>query len=75
MVGIKQARSIQDEKLIEAIIATSQLDGIPPRYQDRRKHVIIDARPTTNAMANRAIGAGSENMDNYRYCREAIPGN
>ncbi|KAJ1672681.1 phosphatidylinositol-3-phosphatase ymr1, partial [Spiromyces aspiralis] len=74
MVGIRQARSIQDEKLVEAIISTSQPNGVPLRYQELRKHVIIDARPTTNAMANRAIGAGSENMDHYRYCRKIYLG-
>ncbi|KAJ1987835.1 phosphatidylinositol-3-phosphatase ymr1 [Coemansia spiralis] len=65
MVGLKQARSVQDEKLIEAILATNTtLD----------KNIIIDARPTTNAVVNRAVGAGSENMDHYRRWRKVYLG-
>ncbi|KAJ2313341.1 phosphatidylinositol-3-phosphatase ymr1 [Coemansia sp. Cherry 401B] len=74
MVGLKQARSVQDEKLVEAILATSEPDGTPPRFKYEREHIIIDARPTTNAVANRAVGAGSENMDHYRRCRKEYLG-
>ncbi|KAJ1921154.1 phosphatidylinositol-3-phosphatase ymr1 [Mycoemilia scoparia] len=74
MVGIKQARSIQDEKLVEAIASTSQSESGLPGYQGLAKHIIIDARPTTNAMANIAIGAGTENMDNYRHYRKLYLG-
>ncbi|CAE6441513.1 unnamed protein product [Rhizoctonia solani] len=37
-------------------------------------NLIIDARPTTNAMANAAKGAGSENMDNYKEARKVYLG-
>ncbi|KAJ2828366.1 phosphatidylinositol-3-phosphatase ymr1 [Coemansia erecta] len=74
MVGLKQARSVQDEKLVEAILATSEPDGTPPRFRYERDNIIIDARPTTNAVVNRAVGAGSENMDHYRRCRKAYLG-
>ncbi|KAJ3274633.1 hypothetical protein HDV01_002475 [Terramyces sp. JEL0728] len=59
MIGLKQNRSIQDEKLIEAIFNTStcQSDGM---------HLIIDARPLANALAQTAMGAGTENSDNYQ---------
>ncbi|KAI9506483.1 protein-tyrosine phosphatase-like protein, partial [Coemansia spiralis] len=65
MVGLKQARSVQDEKLIEAILATNTTSD---------KNIIIDARPTTNAVVNRAVGAGSENMDHYRRWRKVYLG-
>ncbi|KAJ2695851.1 phosphatidylinositol-3-phosphatase ymr1 [Coemansia sp. IMI 203386] len=74
MVGLKQARSVQDEKIVEAILATSEENGLPPRFAGDRTNVIIDARPTTNAVVNRAVGAGSENMDHYRRCRKAYLG-
>ncbi|KAJ1938379.1 phosphatidylinositol-3-phosphatase ymr1, partial [Linderina macrospora] len=74
MVGLKQARSVQDEKLVEAIIASSEQDGVAPRFDNERKNIIIDARPTTNAVVNRAVGAGSENMDHYRRCRKVYLG-
>lgn len=37
-----------------------------PVYGATCTNLIIDARPTTNAMANVAKGAGTENMDHYR---------
>ncbi|KAJ2079407.1 phosphatidylinositol-3-phosphatase ymr1 [Coemansia sp. RSA 988] len=74
MVGLKQARSVQDEKLVEAILASSEPQGTPPRYDYQRNNIIIDARPTTNAVVNRAVGAGSENMDHYKRCRKAYLG-
>ena len=36
--------------------------------------MIIDARPTANAMANTAKGAGTENMDYYKDARKAYLG-
>ncbi|KAJ1664098.1 phosphatidylinositol-3-phosphatase ymr1 [Coemansia sp. RSA 1813] len=74
MVGLKQARSVQDEKLVEAILATSEPQGVAPRFGTERNNIIIDARPTTNAVVNRAVGAGSENMDHYKRCRKEYLG-
>jgi hypothetical protein len=37
-------------------------------------NLIIDARPTTNAVANTAKGAGTENMDYYKDCKKAYLG-
>ncbi|KAJ1963861.1 phosphatidylinositol-3-phosphatase ymr1 [Dipsacomyces acuminosporus] len=74
MVGLKQARSVQDEKLIEAILASSEPQGIPAKFDYERSNIIIDARPTTNAVVNRAVGAGSENMDHYKRCRKVYLG-
>ncbi|KAJ3301525.1 hypothetical protein HDV03_000701 [Kappamyces sp. JEL0829] len=63
MVGLGQARSIQDEKLVEAIF-NSHL-GLGKDVQAQALHLIIDARPLTNAMAQTAMGAGTENESNY----------
>lgn len=70
LVGITQNRSIQDEKLVEAIFQ-SHLSAEPSKdspmiYGATCTNVIIDARPTANAMANVAQGGGSENMDHYK---------
>ncbi|KAG6868687.1 hypothetical protein C0993_011917 [Termitomyces sp. T159_Od127] len=70
MVGITQNRSIQDEKLIEAIFQTHMSPesraSNTPIYGATTTNLIIDARPTVNAMANSAKGAGTENMDHYK---------
>ncbi|KEI37517.1 uncharacterized protein L969DRAFT_89472 [Mixia osmundae IAM 14324] len=83
MVGLKNARSIQDEKLVEAICrshASHTLPSTAPRtensviYGATATNLIIDARPTTNAMANVAKGAGTENMEHYKACKKAYLG-
>ncbi|KAF7728318.1 hypothetical protein EC973_006259 [Apophysomyces ossiformis] len=72
MVGFKQARSIQDEKLIEAIFATNVPSGPNGQtvYGSTAANLIVDARPMANAMGNVARGAGTENMENYRNCKK-----
>ncbi|KAJ1032902.1 hypothetical protein NDA18_001624 [Ustilago nuda] len=99
MVGLKNARSIQDEKLIEAIFtshhfanpesitakvaadpataAASTASGAPALatvYGATTTNLILDARPTTNAMANVAKGAGTENMEYYKACKKSYLG-
>ena len=46
----------------------------PRVYGAQQRNMIIDARPTINAMAMTAMGAGSENMDNYRFAAKAYLG-
>ena len=46
----------------------------PQVYGATATNLIIDARPTTNAMANVAMGAGTENMDNYKTGKKAYLG-
>lgn len=89
MVGIKNNRSIQDEKLIEAIFTShsqhhstvqsnmasaSYIAHSQTVYGATSSNLIIDARPTTNAMANVAKGAGTENMEYYRNCKKLYLG-
>lgn len=70
MVGLKQSRSIQDERLINSIFATTQpvhAEGeIGTIVGSHQSNLVVDARPTTNAMAQTALGAGTENMDYYK---------
>lgn len=71
LVGLNlQNRSIQDERLIEEIFVSQELDK-KSRHNDGEQHqpqknLIVDLRPVTNAMAQHALGAGTENVDNYR---------
>ncbi|RDX46872.1 phosphatases II [Lentinus brumalis] len=78
MVGLTSNRSVQDEKLIEAIFQThynpESRVSAGPVYGATATNMIIDARPTTNAMANTAKGAGTENMDNYKDAKKAYLG-
>ncbi|EIN07202.1 phosphotyrosine protein [Punctularia strigosozonata HHB-11173 SS5] len=78
MVGLTQSRSVQDEKLIEAIFQSHHNPesrvAPGPVYGATSTNIIIDARPTTNALANSAKGAGTENMDHYKEARKAYLG-
>ncbi|KAJ7905782.1 protein-tyrosine phosphatase-like protein [Mycena olivaceomarginata] len=78
MVGITQNRSVQDEKLIESIFQTHNSPesraSAGPVYGATTTNLIIDARPTINAMGNTAKGAGTENMDHYKDSKKAYLG-
>jgi len=77
MVGLTNARSIQDEKLVEATFTShvAPESRVPhPVFGATATNLIIDARPTTNAVANTAKGAGTENMDYYKDCKKAYLG-
>lgn len=95
MVGLKGARSAQDEKLVECIFsshnspedaytssssssstpaASAAPQALPHVYGATATNLIIDARPTTNAMANVAMGAGTENMEHYKFGKKAYLG-
>ncbi|EAU88847.2 protein phosphatase [Coprinopsis cinerea okayama7 len=78
MVGITQNRSVQDEKLIEAIFQShwspESRTSSSPVYGATSTNLIIDARPTVNAVANSAKGAGTENMDNYKEGKKVYLG-
>jgi hypothetical protein len=56
--------------------SSSNLTALPASqvYGATCTNLIIDARPTTNAMANVAKGAGTENMDHYRWAEKAYLG-
>lgn len=78
MVGLTNNRSVQDEKLIEAIFqshhAPDSRVSASPVYGATTTNLIIDARPTTNAVANSAKGAGTENMEYYKEAKKAYLG-
>jgi hypothetical protein len=69
MVGINKHRSIQDEKLIEAIFNSGL---IPP--VSGKSHLIMDARPLANAIAQTAMGAGTESSDAYKNAKIVFMG-
>ncbi|ODN73911.1 hypothetical protein L202_07419 [Cryptococcus amylolentus CBS 6039] len=80
MVGMKNSRSSQDERLVECIFSSHHfLDNAYSStstsiYGATSTNLIIDARPTTNAMANVAMGAGTENMENYKLGKKSYLG-
>lgn len=67
LTGISQLRSIQDEKLVYELFASNG-------GANGAGNLIVDARPTANAMAQTALGAGTEIMDNYKWCKKKFLG-
>ena len=49
-------------------------DEGPKIYGAQQHNLIVDARPTVNALAMQAVGLGSENMDNYRFATKIYLG-
>lgn len=45
-----------------------------PEYGRNTNNLIIDARPAANAMAQTALGAGTEIIDNYKNCKRKFLG-
>ncbi|KTW31487.1 hypothetical protein T552_00130 [Pneumocystis carinii B80] len=78
MVGIKQKRSLQDEYLISAIFETTSSHDASKTTKSYRlsmgNNLVVDARPTANAMVNVAVGAGTENMENYKGAKKVYLG-
>lgn len=73
LVGLNiQNRSIQDEKVITEIFKCHERERKENLKNDSefidqpQKNLIVDLRPITNAMAQHAMGAGTENIDFYR---------
>ncbi|EXJ81233.1 hypothetical protein A1O3_07523 [Capronia epimyces CBS 606.96] len=71
------------EALEDAVI--SQLrgdDALPPEtdgkgpvvYGAQQRNMIVDARPTFNALAMQAVGMGSEDMSNYKFATKVYLG-
>ncbi|KAK5988856.1 Phosphoinositide 3-phosphatase [Cladobotryum mycophilum] len=55
----KSAAAMYDEKTGKRLI-----------YGAQQSNLIVDARPTINAMVNQVQGMGSENMDRYKFARK-----
>jgi hypothetical protein len=73
LVGINLLnRSIQDEKLIAEVFKCQERERNDTTDEDYdfqsqpQKNLIVDLRPVTNALAQHALGAGTENIENYR---------
>jgi hypothetical protein len=58
----------------EMIAAAEETSGQKHIYGAQQHNLIVDARPTVNAVAQQAMGLGSENMDNYKFAAKVYLG-
>ncbi|KAF8319412.1 phosphatases II, partial [Clavulina sp. PMI_390] len=83
-VGLTNSRSIQDEKLVEAVFQSHHMAASPyatvpsPKpsqvYGATSTNIIIDARSASAGVANVARGGGTENMDYYKEGKKVYLG-
>lgn len=67
----------ETERLEDEMISSSSLEIVPDKphvYGAQQHNLIVDARPTVNALAMQAVGLGSENMDHYKFAAKAYLG-
>jgi hypothetical protein len=67
----------ETERLEDEMISSSTMEILsdkPHIYGAQQHNLIVDARPTVNALAMQAVGLGSENMDHYKFAAKAYLG-
>jgi myotubularin-related protein 6/7/8 len=67
----------ETERLEDEMISSSTIEIVsdkPHVYGAQQHNLIVDARPTVNALAMQAVGLGSENMDHYKFATKAYLG-
>jgi len=67
----------ETERLEDEMISSSNIEIVsekPHIYGAQQHNLIVDARPTVNALAMQAVGLGSENMDHYKFATKAYLG-
>jgi myotubularin-related protein 6/7/8 len=67
----------ETERLEDEMISSSSMEIVtdkPHVYGAQQHNLIVDARPTVNALAMQAVGLGSENMDHYKFATKAYLG-
>ena len=66
------AEALEDEMISRT--GSDDKSDEPKVYGAQQSNLIVDARPTVNALAMQAVGLGSENMDNYRFATKIYLG-
>lgn len=66
------AETLEDEMISRT--GSEDKPDEPRIYGAQQHNLIVDARPTVNALAMQAVGLGSENMDNYRFATKIYLG-
>ena len=70
--ALTDAETLEDE-IISSTGTVEKIDG-ERVYGAQQHNLIVDARPTVNALAMQAVGLGSENMDHYRFATKVYLG-
>lgn len=75
-VGVDDAEAVRSGRTtVDDLTGSYETDPEAPRiYGAQQRNLIVDARPTVNALAMQAVGLGSEKMDYYPGAEKAYLG-
>lgn len=67
---LSETERYEDELISRSTAVIDEKTGKRVVYGAQQSNLIVDARPTINAMVNQVQGMGSENMDKYKFARK-----
>ncbi|KAI9167369.1 Phosphoinositide 3-phosphatase [Paramyrothecium foliicola] len=67
---LSETERFEDELISKSAAMYDEKTGKRLIYGAQQKNLIVDARPTINAMVNQVQGMGSENMDKYKFAQK-----
>jgi myotubularin-related protein 6/7/8 len=67
---LSDTERFEDELINSTALIYDEKSGKRLIYGAQQANLIVDARPTINAMVNQAQGYGSENMDHYKFAKK-----
>jgi myotubularin-related protein 6/7/8 len=67
---LSDTERFEDEFISSTAAMYDEKTGKRLIYGAQQANLIVDARPTVNAMVNQMQGMGSENMDKYKFARK-----
>ncbi|KAF7560008.1 hypothetical protein G7046_g4145 [Stylonectria norvegica] len=67
---LSETERLEDEVISKPVVMFDDKTGERLVYGAQQNNLIVDARPTLNAMMNQVQGMGSENMDKYKFARK-----
>lgn len=67
---LSETERYEDELISKTTAAFDAKTGKRLIYGAQQSNLIVDARPTINAIVNQVQGMGSENMDKYKFARK-----
>ncbi len=64
---LSETDKLEDEMIAQSVLMYDEKTGKRLVYGAQQSNLIVDARPTINAVINQVQGMGSENMDKYKF--------
>ncbi|KAF4123253.1 myotubularin-related protein 6/7/8 [Geosmithia morbida] len=66
-LDLSETERLEDELISKSMVMYDEATGKRLVYGAQQTNLIVDARPTINAIMNQVQGMGSENMDKYNF--------